>query len=72
MEELAEADTAPHTRFNDGKCDSSGRFWCGTMAIDTSVGDQGAFYSFAKGEEHTRPLNHQPLPSLVTCEQPLP
>jgi sugar lactone lactonase YvrE len=27
-------DDLPHTRFNDGKCDSAGRFWAGTMAHD--------------------------------------
>ncbi len=27
-------DPSPATRFNDGKCDSSGRFWAGTMALD--------------------------------------
>jgi sugar lactone lactonase YvrE len=30
-------------RFNDGKCDSLGRFWAGTMAQDASPG-QGALY----------------------------
>ena len=50
VEELAEADTPSNTRFNDAKCDSSGRMWCGTMDIDPSVGDQGAYYSFTKGK----------------------
>lgn len=50
VQELADADTGPHTRFNDAKCDSQGRLWCGTMAIDTSIADQGAFYCFAKGK----------------------
>jgi sugar lactone lactonase YvrE len=25
-------------RFNDGKCDPQGRFWCGTMAMENGVG----------------------------------
>ncbi len=33
----------PGNRFNDGKCDRRGRFWGGTMAIDTTPG-QGALY----------------------------
>ena len=52
IQELADADTASHTRFNDAKCDSSGRLWCGTMAIDVSVGDSGAFYCFTQGRPH--------------------
>ena len=37
-----EADV-PHTRMNDGKCDSAGRFWAGTMAYDQRPGG-GALY----------------------------
>lgn len=33
----------PNNRFNDGKCDSVGRFWAGTMALDESP-NKGAFY----------------------------
>lgn len=33
----------PSIRFNDGKCDPSGRFWAGTMAYDESP-DAGALY----------------------------
>ena len=61
VEELAQADTAPNTRFNDAKCDSKGRLWCGTMDRDPSVGDQGAFYSFTEGMQTA---NVQPLISL--------
>ena len=50
MQELAKADPTPHTRFNDAKCDSHGRLWCGTMALDATVGDQGAFYCYAGGK----------------------
>ncbi len=37
-----EADT-PSNRMNDGKCDSAGRFWAGTMALDSRPG-AGALY----------------------------
>ncbi len=30
IEKLKEPDIDPMTRFNDGKCDPQGRFWCGT------------------------------------------
>lgn len=33
----------PNNRMNDGKCDSAGRFWAGTMAYDMSPG-AGALY----------------------------
>lgn len=33
----------PNNRFNDGKCDMSGRFWAGTMSLDKSL-NQGALY----------------------------
>jgi len=33
----------PDLRFNDGKCDPSGRFWAGTMALDHRPG-AGALY----------------------------
>lgn len=33
----------PGNRFNDGKCDRRGRFWAGTMAIDTTHG-HGSLY----------------------------
>ncbi|OCT15480.1 SMP-30/gluconolaconase/LRE domain protein [Paenibacillus pectinilyticus] len=33
----------PNNRFNDGKCDRSGRFWAGTMAQDDS-GTTGSLY----------------------------
>ena len=33
----------PENRFNDGKCDCSGRFWAGTMSkkLDSGYGDSG-------------------------------
>lgn len=33
----------PNNRFNDGKCDSAGRFWAGTMDMNISK-NQGALY----------------------------
>lgn len=33
----------PGNRFNDGKCDRAGRFWAGTLAINTTP-DQGALW----------------------------
>ena len=37
----------PNNRFNDGKCDSSGRFWAGTMSLDGSL-NKGALYYLDK------------------------
>ena len=33
----------PHTRFNDGKCDSRGRFWAGTMVENSQKGDAALY-----------------------------
>lgn len=33
----------PGNRFNDGKCDSQGRFWIGSMSLD-EVSDSGSLY----------------------------
>ncbi|MGN6681727.1 MAG: SMP-30/gluconolactonase/LRE family protein, partial [Streptosporangiaceae bacterium] len=41
--ELAAAPGLPDTRMNDGKCDSAGRFYAGTLAADESPG-KGSFY----------------------------
>ena len=43
----------PQNKFNDAKCDSSGRLWFGTMGdtkgpMDIDMG--GGFYSFFNGE----------------------
>ncbi|RKP54092.1 SMP-30/gluconolactonase/LRE family protein [Cohnella endophytica] len=37
----------PDNRFNDGKCDSSGRFWAGTMSVK-GENAAGAFYCLEK------------------------
>ncbi|NET10857.1 MAG: SMP-30/gluconolactonase/LRE family protein [Merismopedia sp. SIO2A8] len=34
----------PHNRFNDGKCDSAGRFWFGSMC---TTGQQGCLYRYS-------------------------
>ncbi|CAJ0783137.1 6-deoxy-6-sulfogluconolactonase [Ralstonia condita] len=39
LERLATVEHArPDMRFNDGRCDRQGRFWTGTMVLDTSLG----------------------------------
>ncbi len=39
IEVLAEPEAdRPGNRFNDGKCDALGRFWCGSLAINTEPG----------------------------------
>ena len=48
-----EEDT-PLNRFNDAKCDSSGRLWCGTMPTVSSPAGQeklpAGFYSYSDGQ----------------------
>lgn len=52
------------TRFNDGKCDSSGRLWAGTMALESSPGvlppEKGSLYSF----DGSAPVHHVDKVSL--------
>ncbi len=58
--ELAEVEKdKPSNRFNDGKCDSSGRLWCGTLErLQKFEGSKpamptpnvGALYSYSAGE----------------------
>jgi len=38
----------PNNRFNDGKCDSKGRLWAGTMSMMREA-EQGALYCFDPG-----------------------
>ena len=46
---LARPETSrPGNRFNDGKCDRRGRFWAGTLAIDTTPG-QGSLWRLDPG-----------------------
>jgi len=51
----------PNNRFNDGKCDSSGRFWVGSMdmiaeAEGREVGPVGALYTLSGDMRVTRKL----------------
>ncbi|HJT64342.1 MAG TPA: SMP-30/gluconolactonase/LRE family protein [Candidatus Limnocylindria bacterium] len=48
-------EAGPEIRFNDGKCDSAGRFWAGTMAYDESPG-AGALYRLGPDGRSTRVL----------------
>ncbi len=41
----------PDNRFNDGKCDPSGRFWAGTMSL-TGKEKAGTLYKFEDGQAH--------------------
>jgi sugar lactone lactonase YvrE len=50
-----EADN-PGNRMNDGKCDSEGRFWAGTMAFDSRPG-AGALYRLDRDHVVTRMLS---------------
>jgi sugar lactone lactonase YvrE len=34
----------PDNRFNDGKCDPAGRFWVGTMRLDSAFTNEGSLY----------------------------
>jgi sugar lactone lactonase YvrE len=48
VETLIEIPHADGVRLNDGVCDSAGRFWVGSMALDERPG-AGAFYRYANG-----------------------
>jgi sugar lactone lactonase YvrE len=58
LEMLADTEAAlPGNRMNDGKCDSSGRFWAGTMAYDfQSHKRAGALYRLEIDQSVTRVL----------------
>ena len=47
---------SPELRMNDGKCDTAGRFWAGTMAFDFRPG-AGALYRLDPGGAVTRVLD---------------
>ena len=50
LKDLANVEPDLDTRFNDGKCDTMGRLWTGTMGSETSPGvlkpEQGSLYKF--------------------------
>ena len=54
---LAEAPYDPQTtRFNDGKCDPAGRFWVGSMALDSKP-HAAALYTFNGTQQVTQALD---------------
>ncbi|BFZ16390.1 hypothetical protein BsWGS_19429 [Bradybaena similaris] len=57
---LAEVEQGTKNRFNDGKCDASGRLWAGTMGFETTPGivdsGQGSLYSFSADHKLTKHL----------------
>jgi sugar lactone lactonase YvrE len=52
---LVEIPHGPGMRMNDGACDSAGRFWVGSMALDFAPG-AGALYRYSPGESLERVL----------------
>lgn len=44
----------PHNRFNDGKCDPAGRFWAGTMDMETHGIGAGSLYRLGTDLKCTR------------------
>ena len=44
-----EADKRPNNRFNDGKCDPSGRFWAGTISTIKKTGDANLYMLDGQG-----------------------
>lgn len=45
-----EADKRPENRFNDGKCDPSGRFWAGTISTVKNIGDANLYCLDTNGD----------------------
>jgi sugar lactone lactonase YvrE len=45
-----EADKRPDNRFNDGKCDPSGRFWAGTISTVKKTGDANLYMLDTRGQ----------------------
>ena len=50
------------TRMNDGKCDSAGRFWAGTMALNQQRG-AGTLYRLERDHSVTAVLPHVTIPN---------
>ena len=51
-----------NNRFNDGKCDPSGRFWVGSMDMDVRPG-AGSLYCLKGFNAPQRKLNHLTIPN---------
>ena len=49
-----EADKRPDNRFNDGKCDPSGRFWAGTISMAKNTGDATLYMLDVQGTLHRK------------------
>jgi sugar lactone lactonase YvrE len=49
-----EAEKRPNNRFNDGKCDPSGRFWAGTISTVKKTGDAALYMLDAQGSLHRK------------------
>lgn len=55
----------PRTRMNDGRCDSTGRFWAGTMALDMSPG-AGSLYRLDRDLSVVTMLDRLSVPNGIT------
>lgn len=66
VEMIAPVDTSDgKLRMNDGKCDSTGRFWAGTMALDKQTG-AGALYRLEYDHSVTTALTNVTIPNGPT------
>lgn len=64
--EILDLDIQDYLRFNDGKCDASGRLWAGVMATDQSISQAsggGALYRIQSGYEPIKMLNGLTIPN---------
>lgn len=58
LKEIARPEThLPSNRFNDGKCDPSGRFWAGTMSLSEAPG-AGSVYSLDRKFNISKKITH--------------
>ncbi len=54
----------PRTRMNDGRCDSAGRFWAGTMALDMRSG-AGSLYRLDRDLSAVKLLDRLTVPNGI-------